>query len=559
MLLVRKMFIVLVTVLAFSNAMFQASTCLAVLCVAYGLQAKYTPFVSPKTQEDAALATSGWLKALPGSGGGGLGAARARASRAGRSSARHSSIHHSVESGGSLKRRVMDYNVLETVLISSCVAIILGGMVFQSAALSPGTAGYVVLTIIVEAMIVCSLATFVVVLVSETRNTCEKPATPAKRRGTKTVATGKFAVGNPLHAAEGLPAAREGAVPASDDTGGVPRALPGRVRRTADTQEPVRASNTRAGTAPSDASAPMSSTMPLLSHDGIADSHGMRAAAGGGVAAAAAPADARLNFAPVDRGPAVGGGGDGSHTHETPALQTVRAEQAPLPPPGSAHVSVSVLSGPACGVPVGPRAGGSRTEGPAAAAAAVVTLAPAAARIQAARRVSVARRKYRARVEATTSCLATVAPAGVQSAAAAAGGPLLAAVGPLDPRLAFAAVRIQAARRGSVVRRQFHEIRRTAAGGAAAGSAGAAVAGAAAGPANRLSYVSPAGWQLYVDDDGDEFYYNARTLASQRNVPGDYKYVSPAGWTEYVDEEGDRFYYNVRSEEVTWERPRDHA
>ena len=74
-----------------------------------------------------------------------------------------------------------------------------------------------------------------------------------------------------------------------------------------------------------------------------------------------------------------------------------------------------------------------------------------------------------------------------------------------------------------------------------------------------MSYVSPAGWQLYVDDDGDEFYYNARTLASQRNVPGDYKYVSPAGWTEYVDEEGDRFYYIVRSEEVTWERPRDHA
>ena len=275
MLLARKMFIVLVTVLAFSNAMFQASTCLAVLCVAYGLQAKYTPFVSPKTQEEAAVATSGWLKALPGSGG----AAGARASLVGRSSARHASIHHAVESGGSLKRRVMDYNVLETVLISSCVAIILGGMVFQSAELSPGSVGYIILTALVEATIVYSLVTFIVVLVTETQNTCEKkPAKPAsKRRGTQQAAAtpGEFAVGNPLHAAA---AASSAAAPGSDDNGMVRRAPPGTVHRTADIRAPVRASDTRAGTASLDTSTPVLSTMPLLSSDGPADSHGMRVA-----------------------------------------------------------------------------------------------------------------------------------------------------------------------------------------------------------------------------------------------------------------------------------------
>ena len=150
----------------------------------------------------------------------------------------------------------------------------------------------------------------------------------------------------------------------------------------------------------------------------------------------------------------------------------------------------------------------------------------------------------------------------------------------VDSTRALAAARIQAAARGSVVRRQLLDrvTRRTAgaAGAPGRGTGGAAVgvervAAGRAGPGTtaaphsapasvtRLSYVSPSGWQLFVDaDDGDEFYYNPRTLASQRRVPADYKYVSPAGWTEYVDEAGDRFYVNVHTEAVMWERPSDH-
>lgn len=169
----------------------------------------------------------------------------------------------------------------------------------------------------------------------------------------------------------------------------------------------------------------------------------------------------------------------------------------------------------------------------------------AVARIQAVRCASVARRRYRAQREAAVGRGGTpvTSASGGNTVKNTAEGPLSA--GPLDSRLARAAARIQAARRGSVVRRQFPDIRRTAAGsvGGAAGGAGAANSGV---PPNRLSYLSPGGWRLFVDDDGDEFYYNAHTLASQRRVPADYKYISPAGWTEYVDEEGfDRFYYNV--------------
>ncbi len=246
-LLCRKMFIVLVTVLASSNAMFQASTCLAVLCVAYALQAKYTPFVSPKVQEAAVLATSGWLKSPPGTDDGGAagpgaGVLGVRASlvplggrRGSASASRDVGNHQAAEPDGATKaHHLMDYNVLETVLISSCVAIILGGMVFQSAELSPGSVGYLVLTALVEATMVGSLVTFIVVLVSETRATCNKPKKLQKQAPTTTrrappdaaaaatapaaaatraaAATGShFSRGNPLLAVVSVVQRREGA------------------------------------------------------------------------------------------------------------------------------------------------------------------------------------------------------------------------------------------------------------------------------------------------------------------------------------------------------------
>lgn len=158
---------------------------------------------------------------------------------------------------------------------------------------------------------------------------------------------------------------------------------------------------------------------------------------------------------------------------------------------------------------------------------------------------------------------ARVSEGRVQRAAATA---RLLPAGPLDLRHVIAATRIQAARRGSVVRKQFfNEIRRVDASGVRGAAAAAAPAAAAAKTSssttepNRLSYVSPSGWRLFVDDDGDEFYYNTHTLASQRKVPGDYQYVSATGWTEYVDEEGDRFFYNVHTKAVTWVRPGDHV
>ena len=413
-LLCRKMFIVLVTVLASSNAMFQASTCLAVLCVAYRLQAKHTPFVSPKTQEDAVLATSGWLKALPGSG-------SERASQVAGRRNRHVSIHQKGEAGGgpgALKHRIMDYNVLETVLISSCVAIILGGMVFQSAELTPGTPGYIVLTILVEATILCSLVTFVVVLVRETRNTCQKPV---KRAADSKAASGGFAVGNPLHTAAPLLRGAETVV-------ALPR--PGRARG------PAAAATSGSAGSKAAADTSDSTTTGLLGNDGIASSH---TTAGERVVAASerGTQDARPN------GSLATGAADASPGGPV-VVQTPRTDDSPT----GAHVSVT-LSGPAPG-------GNGVVPAPSAGAGA------AAARIQAARRASVTRRRYHAHRAAAAAGPAPPAGARVDITSTAA-------TPPLDARLARAA-RAHALR-GSVVRRQFAGVRST--GGGAVGGGGA--------------------------------------------------------------------------------------
>ena len=543
----RKMFIVLVTVLAISNAMFQASTCLAVLCFAYGLQAKHTPFVSPKTQEAAVLATSGWLKALPGAGGAGA----VRASRVGRGSVRHASLHQSMDSAGSLTQRVMDYNVLETVLISSCVVIILGGMVFQSAALTPGTAGYVVLTILVEAAIFGSLVTFIVVLVTETRNSCQKKKPAADAAPGAKSSEGQFSVGNPMRAAQAA-AAAAAATSCSDDV------RPARVRRTADPTPAGGTAGTELGANGQMVTPPLIAGSNDISAGLQATGYRAAPAAATRVHGSVASGDERAAARRPDFQPVLG------------TLPAVAADTAA----SATDASVKVCAVAAAATP------GERS-------AAAITAA--AARIQAARRASMARRRvrvlHRERVAGSRALLAPARGGGDGFAQRAhASTTSLHAGQTVDARLAAAAAaRIQAARRGSVVRRQFLVIRGRAAatggiGGAAGpghgaaiglavtGGAGPGVAGAHSGSAltashlSRLSYVSPSGWQLYVDeDDGDEFYYNTRTLASQRSVPDDYKYVSPSGWTDRVDEEGARFFYNVRTEEVTWERPRDHA
>ncbi len=254
-----------------------------------------------------------------------------------------------------------------------------------------------------------------------------------------------------------------------------------------------------------------------------------------------------------------------------------------LPPTSNAHVSVTV-SDPD-GEPVAPVAAAAAAPWRTGSAAAAALTDAAAVRIQAASRASMARRKYRTNANRE----AAAADRGARMAAhdgdapsivtlqPAPAGPIPAAFA-IPVRAVLAVARIQAAWRGTIVRRQFLFFRRAAAasvvrgvatgvGVAANGGVGALLRGAdaaalssVAGPSNRVSYVSPSGWQLFIDaDDGDEFYYNVQTLASQRTVPDDYRYVSPAGWIDYVDEDGDRFFYNVRTEAVSWERPRDHV
>ena len=62
----------------------------------------------------------------------------------------------------------------QTVLLSCSVAVLLGGMVFQSAALDAGSAGYALLTVAVACTIVAAVFLFVWMLAVETRRTCRR-------------------------------------------------------------------------------------------------------------------------------------------------------------------------------------------------------------------------------------------------------------------------------------------------------------------------------------------------------------------------------------------------
>ena len=72
--------------------------------------------------------------------------------------------------------RLLDFNVLETVLLASCVAVVLGGMMFGSARFPPGSPAYIALTVAVAAIIVASVCLFVWMLAKETRRTCGRGA-----------------------------------------------------------------------------------------------------------------------------------------------------------------------------------------------------------------------------------------------------------------------------------------------------------------------------------------------------------------------------------------------
>ncbi len=154
-LICRKLCLVIVTVLASSNPMFQASICVGVLAVGYGLHAKHQPFVSPSAQDEVALA-------------------RMVTPQSGPSRPRRRSIGDVRNGAKQELTKLADFNVLETVLLASCVAIILGGMIFESAQFPVGSGMYVALTIAVCGVMICSLLLFVWMLKVEVERTCKQ-------------------------------------------------------------------------------------------------------------------------------------------------------------------------------------------------------------------------------------------------------------------------------------------------------------------------------------------------------------------------------------------------
>lgn len=172
----------------------QASVTIALLFLAYVLHVRYQPFL-PVKSVSRKFATMGAkrrggqvLRQLPAQ----LAAEDADKSAAdGPQGAGHSSSSAPSSSGQGPKRRqsestsasrmvqlslqarsrllsfVVDYNTLESSFLISSMFILLGGMVFSSAAFKRGSVAYVILTVLVTAMIVISTSVFVYLLVFE--------------------------------------------------------------------------------------------------------------------------------------------------------------------------------------------------------------------------------------------------------------------------------------------------------------------------------------------------------------------------------------------------------
>ncbi len=176
-LLARKLCLVCIVELTGKNAMFQASLSLAVLAVAYGLHAKYHPFVTSLAQASA-LAEHG----KSASAGAETVVASDRARRLSRRLGRRDSeIIQDLAVSGARKTLanaevLLDFNVLETTLLCTSTAVLLGGMLFESSRLLPGSAAYVFLTVCVGGVMIGSVAVFAFMVAVETRRTCRRPA-----------------------------------------------------------------------------------------------------------------------------------------------------------------------------------------------------------------------------------------------------------------------------------------------------------------------------------------------------------------------------------------------
>jgi hypothetical protein len=196
-LLARKLCLVSVTVLASNNSMFQASLFLATLATAYSLHMKHQPFVSAAAQTEALQNAAGALSNKQAYSGDETSAAGAAAC--------------------DTREPLVDFNAMETMLLCSCVAIILQGMVFQSAEFTPGGAAYIILTIMTAVVMIGAVLLFLLNLFREARRTCQPPAsalaeaaaagTRSKQPAVTVVAEAQIIeppTGRPLHAARNL-------------------------------------------------------------------------------------------------------------------------------------------------------------------------------------------------------------------------------------------------------------------------------------------------------------------------------------------------------------------
>lgn len=162
-----------VTILSSSNALFQVSVTVAVLALAYGLHAKYQPFVRPESHKRAlsngSEATS--ARSCPTQ----VGAQARAAGLEGAMSRRRSSVAEFSRAATAAAldvaeevRHELDLNTLETMFLGCSIGLVLGGLTFQSARFEEGSAAYVFLAVLISLVLVGSILQFCFIVVVET-------------------------------------------------------------------------------------------------------------------------------------------------------------------------------------------------------------------------------------------------------------------------------------------------------------------------------------------------------------------------------------------------------
>ena len=158
-LLARKAALVFVTIMFSNNPMFQSSCALSVIIVAYSVHTSASPFLG-----------------VPGSSGTAAQPALPRPRIAQTASSRAlwigAGLNAVVTSG---RRQLMDLNALEATMLRASLAVLLGGMMFESGQGWDSTSPqYLVLGALVGTIMVGCSTLFVLLLVRETRAVCRR-------------------------------------------------------------------------------------------------------------------------------------------------------------------------------------------------------------------------------------------------------------------------------------------------------------------------------------------------------------------------------------------------